>query len=207
VREVTMGPLAEDIRKRFTYAEYCTWDDDQRWELIDGIPYNMTPAPTTRHQRILGNLHLGISAFLSGKTCISFLAPTDVLFDDHNVVQPDLLVVCDRSKITEANIQGAPDLVVEILSPATGKKDRREKKALYERFGVNEYIVLDPVNETVERFALSEGRYGQPDVFGWDETIRFLVLPDLELELWKIYEKDKAESVNERYPGYIAENR
>lgn len=204
---VTMGPLAEDIGKRFTYAEYCTWDDDQRWELIDGVPYNMTPAPTTRHQRILGNLHLRISSHLAGKICTPLLSPTDVVFDDHNVVQPDLLVVCDQGKITEANIQGAPDLIVEILSPATGRKDRREKKALYERFGVREYIVLDPLNETVERLTLTDGRYGQPDVFGWDETIRFLVLPELELELWDIFEKEKAESVHERYPGYITENR
>jgi Uma2 family endonuclease len=202
-----MGPLAEDLGKRFTYAEYCTWDDEQRWELIDGVPYNMTPAPATRHQRILGNLHLCISSFLAGKVCTPFLAPTDVVFDDHNVVQPDLLVVCDRGKITEANIQGAPDLVIEILSPATGRKDRREKKALYERFGVREYIVLDALNETVERLTLTDSRYGQPDVFGWDETMRFVVFPELELELWNVFEKEKTEAVHERYPGYIAENR
>ncbi|MEA5115430.1 MAG: Uma2 family endonuclease [Geobacteraceae bacterium] len=201
-----MGPLAEDMGKRFTYAEYCTWDDEQRWELIDGVPYNMTPAPATRHQRISSNIHLMISEFLRGKQCVPFYAPTDVVFDEHNVVQPDLLVVCDREKITEANIQGAPDLVIEILSPATGRKDRREKKALYERFGVREYIVLDPFNETVERLSLTDCRYGPPDVFGWDETMRFVVLPELELELWSIFEKEKTEAVNERYPGYITEN-
>jgi Uma2 family endonuclease len=202
-----MGPLAEDLKKRFTYAQYLTWDDDQRWELIDGIPYNMTPAPTTRHQRISSNLHLVISEFLRGKQCRPFYAPTDVVFDDHNVVQPDLLVVCDREKITDACIQGAPDVVVEILSPATGRKDRREKRVLYERFGVREYIVLDPLNETVERLVLSDGRYGQPDVFGWDETMTFHVFPELELKLWEVFEKERTEAVHERYPGYIAENR
>ncbi len=202
-----MGPLAEDMGRRFTYAEYCTWDDDQRWELIDGVPYNMTPAPTTRHQRISGSIFSLLSGYLRGKVCTPFYAPTDVVFDEHNVVQPDLLVVCDQGKITEANIQGAPDLIIEILSPSTGRKDRREKKALYERFGVREYIVLDPFNETVERLTLADGGYGQPDVFGWDETMRLIVLPELELELWTIFEKEKAESVNERYPGYITENR
>lgn len=202
-----MGPLAEDLKKRFTYAEYLTWDDGQRWEIIDGIAYNMTPAPTTRHQRISSNLHLVVSEFLRGKQCQPFYAPTDVVFDDHNVVQPDLLVVCDRGKITDACIQGAPDLVVEILSPATGRKDRREKKALYERFGVREYIVLDPLNETVERLVLSDGRYGQPDVYGWDETMKFHVFPELELKLWEVFEKERTEAVHERYPGYIAENR
>lgn len=202
-----MGPLAEDIVKRFTYAEYCTWGDDERWELIDGVPYNMTPAPTTRHQRVSGHIFSLLSEYLRGKTCMAFYAPTDVVFDDHNVVQPDLLVVCNGEKITEACIRGAPDLVIEILSPVTGRKDRREKKALYERFGVHEYIVLDPLNETVERLILADGRYGQPDVFGWDETMRLAVLPELELELWTIFEKEKAEAVNERHPRYIAENR
>jgi Uma2 family endonuclease len=197
-----MGPTAEKIEKRYTYAEYCTWDDNQRWELIDGVPYNMTPAPSTKHQSILGNLSLVISTHLKGKTCKPFVAPTDVVFDEYNVVQPDLLVVCDRSKITEANIQGAPDMVVEILSPSTSRKDRREKKTLYERFGVQEYIVIDPANEVVERLVHADGRYGNPDVFGWDEIMALAVFPELELKLWEIFEKERVEAVNEPRPGY-----
>lgn len=197
-----MGSTAEKIEKRFTYAEYCTWDDNQRWELIDGIPYHMTPAPAIKHQSILTKLLTRIGAFLASKTCKPFIAPTDVVFDEHNVVQPDLLVVCDRSKLTEANVQGAPDLVVEILSPSTSRKDRREKMALYERFGVREYIVIDPANETVERLVHVDGRYGHPDVFGWDETMALAVFPDLELNLWEIFEKEKVEAVNEPRPGY-----
>ncbi|MCM2357763.1 MAG: Uma2 family endonuclease [Geobacteraceae bacterium] len=197
-----MGSTAEKIEKRFTYAEYCTWNDEQRWELIDGIPYNMTPAPATRHQIILGNFWLAISTYLKGKTCRPFVAPTDVVFDDYNVVQPDLLVVCDLSKITEANIQGAPDLVVEILSPSTSRKDRREKMALYERFGVQEYIVIDPANETVECFNYVDGGYGHPDVFGCDETMTIALFPELGLSLWEIFEKVKVEAVNEPGPEY-----
>jgi Uma2 family endonuclease len=196
-----MGSTAEKIEKRFTYAEYRKWDDSERWELIDGVPYNMTPAPTTRHQSILTKLVSRIDAFLAGKTCKPFVAPTDVVFDEYNVVQPDLLVVCDLSKITEANIQGAPDLVVEILSPATSRKDRREKMALYERFGVREYIVIDPANETVERFVHVDGHYGSPDVFGWDEAMTTSVFPELELKLWEIFEKERVEAVNEPRPG------
>lgn len=202
-----MGSTAEKIEKRFTYAEYCKWDDEQRWELIDGVPYNMTPAPTTRHQRLLVNLSRELLTFLKGKNCQPFVAPTDVVFDEFNVVQPDLLVVCDRSKITEANIQGAPDLVVEILSPSTSRKDRREKRALYERFGVREYLVIDPINETVERFRLVRGKYGNPDVFGWDESMKLAVFPELELSLWEIFEKERIEAVNEPRPGYTAKNR
>ena len=202
-----MAPTAEQIEKRFTYADYLTWDDNQRWELIDGVPYNMTPAPRTAHQRILGNLHLKVASHLVGKSCIPFMAPTDVVFDDHNVVQPDLLVVCDREKITELNIRGAPGLVVEILSPSTSLKDRREKRVLYERFGVREYILVDPLNEVIERYALLDGRYGVEEVFGWQETMPLLVLPELVLNWWEIFEKERVESVNEPGPGYSAQDR
>ncbi|HSR36639.1 MAG TPA: Uma2 family endonuclease [Desulfurivibrionaceae bacterium] len=202
-----MGSTAERIEKRFTYAEYASWKDDQRWELIDGVPYNMTPAPRTQHQNLLGNLFREVSSYLKGKQCRSFIAPTDVVFDDFNVVQPDLLVVCDRSKITEANIQGAPDLIVEILSPATSRKDRREKKALYERSGVQEYILVDPANEVVERYALADGKYGAEEVFGWDESMALLLFPDLLLNWWEIFEKERVDTVNEPGPGYSAENR
>ena len=184
-----MGSTVEHIEKRFTYTDYVSWKDDQRWELIDGVPYNMTPAPRTKHQDLLGNLFREVSSYLKGKQCRPFVAPTDVVFDDFNVVQPDLLVVCDRSKITEANIQGAPDLVVEILSPATSRKDRREKKALYERFGVREYILVDPANEVIGRYALVDGKYGAEEVFGWDETMALLLFPELVLNWWEIFEK------------------
>ncbi len=100
------------------------------------------------------------------------------------------------------DIQGPPDLVVEILSPATSRKDRREEKALYERFGVREYLVIDPANETVERVVHVDGRYESPDVFGWDETMTMTLFPELELNLWEIFEKERVEAVNEPRPGY-----
>jgi Uma2 family endonuclease len=202
-----MTPTAKKVDTKCTYEDYCKWGDEQRWELIDGVPYNMTPAPAIRHQQILGNLSRELLNHLKGKTCQPFIAPTDVVFDEYNVVQPDLLVVCDRKKITEANLQGAPDVIVEILSPATSRKDRREKRALYERFGVKEYLVIDPANETVERFSLVKGKYRNPDVFGWDETMTLAVFPELKLNLWEIFEKEKVEAVNEPRPGYTAKNR
>jgi len=202
-----MTPTAEKFEKRFTYAEYLTWHDNQRWELIDGVPYNMTPAPRTKHQSVLIKLASRFETFLAGKACVPFMAPTDVVFDEHNVVQPDLLVVCDRNKITELNIRGAPDLVVEILSPSTSLKDRREKRRLYERFGVREYILVDPLNEVIERYSLLDGRYGAQEVFGWQETMSLLVLPELSLNWWEIFEKERVESVNEPGPGYSAQDR
>lgn len=201
-----MASTAEKIETRFTYSDYLKWDDNQRWELIDGVAYNMTPAPRTQHQILSGRLNRVFHNYFSGKKCVPFAAPTDVVFDDDNLVQPDLLVVCDRSKITEANIQGAPDLIIEILSPSTSRKDRREKKSLYERFGVREYILVDPSNEIVQRFVLADGRYGNEDIFGWDETMPIAIFPELVLNLWEIFDKERVDKTNEPRPGYPKKN-
>ena len=185
-----MGSTAKRTGSRFTYADYLTWPAAERWEIIGGEAYAMTPAPTLRHQKIAGNLFASFAAFFKGKTCVPFYAPTDVVLDDHNVVQPDILVVCDKDKMTEANIQGAPDLVVEILSPSTGLRDKREKKALYERFGVREYLVVDPEHEMVERFVLTDGSYGSEEAYGWEETLSLAIFPDLALDLWEVFDKE-----------------
>jgi Uma2 family endonuclease len=184
-----MGSTAKVITQTYTYDDYVTWPDDERWEIIDGEAYAMTPAPTTGHQRILGKIFSQFEQFFRGKSCEPFIAPTDVVLDDTNIVQPDILVVCDPSKITKKNIQGAPDLVIEILSPSTSLKDRREKRRLFERFGVREYIIIDPHAETAERFALIEGRYGAPDIFNWDETFTSSSFPELTLPLWEVFGK------------------
>jgi Uma2 family endonuclease len=147
----------------------------------------MTPAPTTRHQRIVREVFSALTAHFRGKTCEPFSSPVDVVFDAHNVVQPDLIVVCDKEKISEANIQGAPDLVVEILSPSTSLKDKREKKAIYERFGVREYLIIHPLDEIVERFLLSDGHYGPEEIFGGAETLPLAIFPELTLRLWEVF--------------------
>jgi Uma2 family endonuclease len=112
------------------------------------------------------------------------------VFDEHNVVQPDFLVVCDPRKVTDANIQGAPDLVIEVLSTGTKLKDRREKKALYERFGVGEYLIVHPEDEMVDRYRLVDGRYEAEDVIAWSETLRLVTFPDWELGLWEVFGKE-----------------
>jgi Uma2 family endonuclease len=131
--------------------------------------------------RILGNK-------LSGKSCVPFIAPTDVVLSDKDVVQPDVVVVCDKAKITDANIQGAPELVVEVLSPSTALKDRREKKALYEKQGVREYVIIDPIASYVERFVLKDGAYSLPDILGPDETLVLQSLEDMEVPLSEVFE-------------------
>ncbi len=117
------------------------------------------------------------------------MAPTDVRLSETDVVQPDILVVCDPGKITPSHIEGAPELVVEILSPGTSAKDLREKKWLYQRSGVREYIVVDPLELYVQRFLLSaDGRYGEPEVFGPEDVISLVVLDGLTVDLREILE-------------------
>lgn len=180
--------LAVEIEKKFSYTDYLTWPDEERWELIDGFAYNMTPAPGIYHQRLVINIGSMLKEKLKGKKCTPWIAPTDVILSEYDVVQPDIFVVCDKSKITPANIQGAPDLVIEILSPATAIKDKREKKALYEKHGVNEYIIIDPTDMYVERFALKDGKYGIPDIFGPQEVLPLASLEGMELPLWELFE-------------------
>ena len=151
-----MSDPALKLDGRFTYGQYKNWPEDQRWELIDGEAWAMAGAGT-RHQELVGRLYVRFRTFLDGKPCRVLLAPYDVLFpksdedDDEvpSVVQPDLVVFCDPSKIREANARGSPDLLVEILSPSTSRKDLNEKFRLYERHDVREYWVVDPWARTV----------------------------------------------------------
>jgi Uma2 family endonuclease len=147
-----MGNPALAPDERFTYRHYRTWPDSERWELIDGRAWAMSPAPKRRHQKLSGRLFSKLFTFLEGKPCDVYEAPFDVLFpageetDDEvdTIVQPDIAVFCDKSKLTETGARGAPDLVAEVLSPSTSKKDMNEKFNLYEKRGVREYWILDP---------------------------------------------------------------
>jgi Uma2 family endonuclease len=162
----TMGDPVRQLGERYTYRQYKTWPDDQRWELIDGAAWMMS-SPTERHQMITGRFFGELYSFLKGKTCAPYVAPFDVLLprsdeDDEevdSVVQPDVMVFCDRSRIRKANARGAPDLVVEILSPSTSKKDQNDKFGLYERAGVREYWIVDPAALSVWVYRLEKGRF------------------------------------------------
>ena len=170
-----MADAAVDYSRHFTYGDYRKWPDEERWELIDGQAFSMCAAPSLRHQGMVGWLSGELRDFLKGKTCRLYISPVDVLLpkpgqgDDETdtVVEPDIVVVCDPKKLTSAFIRGAPDLVVEILSPRTSKRDMKEKFELYERSGVREYWVVEPKAAWLHRYVLrivessSEGRYGE----------------------------------------------
>ena len=149
---------------RYTYADYCAWDDGERWELIGGKAYSMAPAPTTGHQGVQAELLSQLRVFLRGKKCRAFGAPVDVRLNaeggDDTVVQPDILVVCDPSKLEDKkSVIGAPDLIIEILSPSTERHDRGVKFELYQKSGVHEYWIVDPRSKMVFVHLLHEGKY------------------------------------------------
>ena len=156
-----MEAIRED--KLYTYEDYYSWDDDKRWELIDGIAYAMAPAASPTHQTILVNIVARIFNFLVGKACKVYPAPFDVRLNpdgmDDTVVQPDITVICDETKIDARGCKGAPDMAIEILSPSSNRHDRVRKFELYQRYGVQEYWIVDPETKTVQKHILENGRY------------------------------------------------
>jgi len=174
----------------YTYEDYCTWGDETRWELIHGVPYAMAPAPSSGHQDVSGNLFYKIKGFLSGKPCKIFSAPFDVRLDatgaDDTVCQPDLTIICDRSKIDMKGCKGVPDMVIEIVSPSTARHDRLIKYNLYRQFGVREYWIVDPESKNVSVNLLENGRYFGM-VYGETDTAPVGVLPGCEIDLQDVF--------------------
>lgn len=179
---------------KYTYDEYLSWPENERWEIIDGDLYCMTPAPGLKHQRITGLFFNQLTNKLAGKPCSPWISPVDVVLSEHDVVQPDISVVCDKNKITDANIQGPPDLVIEVLSPSTALKDKRGKKNLYERYGVKEYIIIDILDGYVERYILNNNRYDVPEIFGTQDVLKLYSLEGIEVSLWEIFEVERKEN-------------
>ena len=179
--------------KEWTYEEFMALPEGGpvRYEIIDG-DLCMTPSPVTRHQKISGNLFEIIRHFLRTNPLGEiFAAPYDVVFSQKppQVVVPDLVFVAAEhlSLITEKNLQGVPDLLVEILSPTTSLRDRRAKLALYERFGVPEYWIVDPERNTVQVFRLSGGKYPDSLEFQKDERLETPLLPGLSIPLSEVF--------------------
>ncbi len=179
--------------KEWTYEEFMALPEGGpvRYEIIDG-ELCMTPAPNPRHQKISGNLFGIVWNFLRTNPLGEvFAAPVDVVFSQEppQVVEPDLVFLSKEhgSLITETNLQGAPDLLVEILSPTTSLRDRREKFSLYERFGVPEYWIVDPERNSVQVFRLSGGRYAPALEFGLGDRLETPLLPGLSIPLSEVF--------------------
>ncbi len=181
----------------YSYANYLNWLFDERLELIKGKIYKMNPAPSRAHQQVLTNLFKRIANFLDGNPCKIYVAPFDVRFpkeskadkDIYTVLQPDLCVVCDRSKLNDRGCLGAPDLVIEILSPGNNKKELLHKYKVYEEFGVKEYWVISQSDQNILIYTLSsDGKYVPSKIFTLSEEVGSSVLPGFVLKLDDVFE-------------------
>jgi len=180
----------------YTYEDYLNWPSNQRIELIDGQVYLMTP-PSTIHQRILREIFISFAVYLKGKQCEVFNAPFGVRLPSANekrneeiktVVEPDIVVVCDKSKLDEQGCKGAPDLIVEITSPSTASRDKIEKFNLYEKHGVKKYWIVEPESMVISVFTLQEnGRYGRPDVYTVGDKIKVSIFEELVIDVSNVF--------------------
>lgn len=195
-------------------AESTNWDtyralpDDQRWELIDGQLYQMSSSPRFIHQALVGSFYLEMALALRGKPCQVYLSPLDVKLNELNAVQPDLLVLCDRSLIKDTHIEGAPSLVVEILSPSSYRHDRVRKLGLYSRFGIKEYWIVTPEPATLEVLVWDAGSYRVAGSYRPHGRFRSPTIADLDLDLQALFSPagpGPADEVRETTPEYLAE--
>jgi Uma2 family endonuclease len=191
-----MASFPQPREAGYTYGDYLRWTDEGRWELIDGVVYDMSAAPAIDHQRLIVELVASIHTFLSDRECEVFVAPFDVRLPHADeadeaitdVVQPDIAVVCDPEKLDKRGCRGAPDWIIEILSPSTAAKDHIEKLALYERSGVKEYWVVYPAYGIIDVHLLGDdGRYEKPKSYAEKDKIEPATLPGLILELKTIF--------------------
>jgi len=182
-----------DPSLRYTYADYLQWKFEERVELFRGRIFKMSPAPNSKHQQVSLALSTELYSFFKGKPCKVFAAPFDVRLPVKNkkkddeittVVQPDICVICDSSKLDERGCCGAPDLVVEILSPGNSKRELKIKFDLYEEAGVKEYWIVYPVEESIAVFLLNEnGKFGGAKIYAGGDYIFSAALNGLKINI------------------------
>jgi Uma2 family endonuclease len=187
-----------DLSKRYSYADYFRWKFQERVELIKGFIYKMSPAPSAKHQLISGNLFFKVRSYFENNSCKVFSAPFDVRLPDSKkqkindelvftVVQPDLSVICDAGKIDERGCVGAPDLVIEILSPGNTKKEMGIKFDLYEENGVKEYWLVELSEKVVYVYILKDGKFIGLKPFTEDDEMRSSLFKDLRFPVEDIF--------------------
>lgn len=183
-------------KERYTFADVLMWPDDERAELINGEVFLMAPAPSRAHQGISMELSRQFANYLEGKKCKAYHAPFDVrLFEQEGnnpedvdtVVEPDITIVCDPSKLDDRGCKGAPDMVVEILAPSTQRHDRLVKLELYQRAGVREYWIVDPDSSTVQVFLQRDGSLQLHEVYDRQGVAKVNVLDGCFIELSKVF--------------------
>jgi Uma2 family endonuclease len=187
-----------DLKKQYTYADYLTWTFDDRLELIKGWIYKMSPAPRRKHQKVSFQLLMSFGNYFNNKFCEVYEAPFDVRLkknkgsdsEVNTVVQPDISVFCDLSKLDDRGAIDVPDLVVEITSDSTMKKDYNEKFNLYEENGVQEYWIVNPDLKSMEIFTKVEEKFESVGVFNVNDgatEVSSVLFPDLQVDLLSVF--------------------
>jgi Uma2 family endonuclease len=188
-----------DLDKTYTYADYLKWTFQERVELIKGKLFKMSPAPNRMHQGISSVIHSELFYFLKGEKCRVYSAPFDVRLpgkskDDRNIItvlQPDICVICDEAKLDFKGCIGAPDIVVEILSPGNNITELRNKYEVYEQAGVQEYWVVSPQDKTFLVYTLASGKYHASRLMVAGDTLHSSVLKGFSLELAQLFDERK----------------
>lgn len=183
-----------DLSKSYTYADYLKWQFNERLELIKGKIFKMSPAPGTAHQRVSGIVSNELYNYLKGKPCQVFAAPFDVRLSRTindaqvtTVLQPDVCVICDSAKIDARGAIGAPDIVVEILSPGNNKKELQNKYEVYEEAGVTEYWIIQPTERTFMKYTLVDGSYQPSKLLTGGDVVTTNILPGFSLDLEELF--------------------
>jgi Uma2 family endonuclease len=184
-----------DLNKTYTYADYYKWQFEERVELIKGKIFKVGPTPNPVHQQLLGDIFTLLKTFLPRKPCKVFFAPFDVRLTDKSmddkdiitVLQPDICVVFDRTKVDKRGCIGAPDLVVEVLSPGNSAKELRNKYEVYEEAGVKEYWVVSPQNQNFLIYTLHDGKFQLSPVKMPGDVVTSFVLPGFSIDLTELF--------------------
>lgn len=191
-----MAALPQEREEHFIYRDYLAWGDDRRFEIIDGRLYDMSPAPSRTHQEILMEFSALLHEFFDDQPCRVYPAPFDVRLpragqndlEAGTVIQPDISVVCDEDKLDEAGCVGAPDIVVEIISPATASKDQVRKLQLYEQHGVREFYIVHPADRLVRVYRLAaDGRFSRDEVYDQQGEIESGVAEGLRIKVADLF--------------------
>lgn len=182
-----------DLSKTYTYADYLLWQFSERVELIKGFIRKMSPAPSMIHQTVSMNLSVAISKNFHKQPCRFFAAPFDVrlpiksAIKDTTVVQPDLCIICDSTKLDAKGCNGAPDLIIEIISPNNSKHDVNTKFKLYQEAEVKEYWIVEPYDKIVFIYTLIDGKYIGLQPFGEDQKIESPLFPELLISTEEVF--------------------
>ncbi|EHQ91785.1 Uma2 family endonuclease [Desulfosporosinus youngiae] len=183
--------------KKYTFSDYLTWPENEHWEIIDGVPI-MQAAPTWQHQAISRELLTQFNNYLNDNPCQVFASPFDLRLPETNerdeettfVVQPDIIVICDKTGLKGTGYYGTPMLVIEISAPSTARSDKVWKFNRYEKVGVKEYWIVEPEGKFISVFTLlPNNRYGRPEVYTETDKVEVSVIPGFMVDLKPVFDK------------------